>query len=108
ASVHFFSHEPATSELSTLSLRDALPIYRRLSAVRIARGNGLGNGVMLLVALCKAIGTGRHAALHAHARIGSDLAQQRIQIGRERSEEHTSELQSRGHLVCRLLLEKKN
>src|SRR5437870_8294361 len=28
--------------------------------------------------------------------------------GRKRSEEHTSELQSRGHLVCRLLLEKKN
>src|SRR5690625_6268354 len=28
--------------------------------------------------------------------------------GRMRSEEHTSELQSRGHLVCRLLLEKKN
>src|SRR5690625_6776464 len=28
--------------------------------------------------------------------------------GMERSEEHTSELQSRGHLVCRLLLEKKN
>src|SRR5439155_25537506 len=28
-------------------------------------------------------------------------------VGRERSEEHTSELQSRGHLVCRLLLEKK-
>src|SRR5690625_5884454 len=28
--------------------------------------------------------------------------------GRCRSEEHTSELQSRGHLVCRLLLEKKN
>src|SRR5690625_7092425 len=28
--------------------------------------------------------------------------------GGERSEEHTSELQSRGHLVCRLLLEKKN
>src|SRR5207253_5678014 len=29
-------------------------------------------------------------------------------VARERSEEHTSELQSRGHLVCRLLLEKKN
>src|SRR5207253_9127992 len=28
--------------------------------------------------------------------------------GKARSEEHTSELQSRGHLVCRLLLEKKN
>src|SRR5690625_5979618 len=31
-----------------------------------------------------------------------------IKLARERSEEHTSELQSRGHLVCRLLLEKKN
>src|SRR5690625_5805843 len=30
-----------------------------------------------------------------------------ILIASERSEEHTSELQSRGHLVCRLLLEKK-
>src|SRR5437870_11259704 len=29
-------------------------------------------------------------------------------LGGSRSEEHTSELQSRGHLVCRLLLEKKN
>src|SRR5690625_5627548 len=29
------------------------------------------------------------------------------EVGIERSEEHTSELQSRGHLVCRLLLEKK-
>src|SRR5690625_6255587 len=29
-------------------------------------------------------------------------------VGNARSEEHTSELQSRGHLVCRLLLEKKN
>src|SRR5439155_10946291 len=28
-------------------------------------------------------------------------------VEQERSEEHTSELQSRGHLVCRLLLEKK-
>src|SRR5207253_4494768 len=31
-----------------------------------------------------------------------------ISAGLDRSEEHTSELQSRGHLVCRLLLEKKN
>src|SRR5579872_6031674 len=34
-------------------------------------------------------------------------SQQRMQLGRLRSEEHTSELQSRPHLVCRLLLEKK-
>src|SRR5690625_6207803 len=32
----------------------------------------------------------------------------RIFPNQDRSEEHTSELQSRGHLVCRLLLEKKN
>src|SRR2546429_8732382 len=31
-----------------------------------------------------------------------------VEVGNERSEEHTSELQSRLHLVCRLLLEKKN
>src|SRR5437870_13564943 len=36
-------------------------------------------------------------------RVGSQCA-----LAVERSEEHTSELQSRGHLVCRLLLEKKN
>src|SRR5690625_6777141 len=31
-----------------------------------------------------------------------------VRVNTKRSEEHTSELQSRGHLVCRLLLEKKN
>src|SRR5437660_5327133 len=38
---------------------------------------------------------------------GSATIRARFQL-EERSEEHTSELQSRGHLVCRLLLEKKN
>src|SRR2546429_3950839 len=38
---------------------------------------------------------------------GETFAQQRMIIHTERSEEHTSELQSRLHLVCRLLLEKK-
>src|SRR5690625_6456704 len=36
------------------------------------------------------------------------LENQSVQFDGNRSEEHTSELQSRGHLVCRLLLEKKN
>src|SRR5256886_11456088 len=35
------------------------------------------------------------------------LAQARYEVGRARSEEHTSELQSQSNLVCRLLLEKK-
>src|SRR5690625_5597707 len=37
-----------------------------------------------------------------------DTLRERFDIVARRSEEHTSELQSRGHLVCRLLLEKKN
>src|SRR6266508_4710791 len=47
----------------------------------------------------------RSVADHQHIR-GTQRRDGRI-IGRHRSEEHTSELQSRGHLVCRLLLEKK-
>src|SRR5690625_7043785 len=40
--------------------------------------------------------------------IGAQTNTIKIGAGAVRSEEHTSELQSRGHLVCRLLLEKKN
>src|SRR3989442_2100586 len=43
--------------------------------------------------------------LVAHDR--ADPAEVRLPVVRDRSEEHTSELQSRPHLVCRLLLEKK-
>src|SRR5437660_5345550 len=46
----------------------------------------------------------RDDALAREGRVAVD--QQRHHLG-ARSEEHTSELQSRGHLVCRLLLEKK-
>src|SRR3989442_2651707 len=40
--------------------------------------------------------------------LGEDLVEGLLRRGERRSEEHTSELQSRPHLVCRLLLEKKN
>src|SRR6202043_819235 len=69
----FFFNDTATTEISTLSLHDALPI---LGEIRSSLENtDSGN---------------------------SDLGGRRI----IRSEEHTSELQSRPHLVCRLLLEK--
>src|SRR5690625_1724895 len=42
-----------------------------------------------------------------YAQIAGDLGIDLIPLALWRSEEHTSELQSRGHLVCRLLLEKK-
>src|SRR6266487_7145569 len=66
----FFFNDTATTEIYTLSLHDALPIWSALIAFQ-----GDRNG-------------------------GGDW-------GRPRSEEHTSELQSPVHLVCRLLLEKK-
>src|SRR3712207_8593602 len=50
---------------------------------------------------------GRPAAHHRHPVDLLDAAGQRRR-GRQRSEEHTSELQSRQYLVCRLLLEKYN
>src|SRR5207244_12814284 len=74
-----FSNHPAPTELYTLSLHDALPICR---AGLDGRGHGLAH-------------VGRRAsAVRA--------------VSNVRSEEHTSELQSPDHLVCRLLLEKKN
>src|SRR5690625_6980956 len=42
-----------------------------------------------------------------HIEDNCNVPMYRTNIACERSEEHTSELQSRGHLVCRLLLEKK-
>src|SRR2546422_3267315 len=78
----FFFNDTATTEIYTLSLHDALPISG-------ARAGG-GDQIWLRAA------GGRDVA--CRAREGDR---------RLRSEEHTSELQSRLHLVCRLLLEKK-
>src|SRR5437660_6899111 len=50
-------------------------------------------------------GVGRGVADHAHGAHHQHPGTNRVPPNR--SEEHTSELQSRGHLVCRLLLEKK-
>src|SRR2546422_11428401 len=73
SSLFFFFNDTATTEIYTLSLHDALPIYGDVSpppdGPPLTRRSGSG--------------------------------------ARGRSEEHTSELQSRLHLVCRLLLEKK-
>src|SRR2546430_12464671 len=85
----FFFNDTATTEIYTLSLHDALPIYRlwRLadSCTPHAQVEVYTQAIMDLGAtVCT-----RHKPLCA------------------RSEEHTSELQSQSNLVCRLLLEKK-
>src|SRR5437899_6402762 len=88
----FFVNAPATTDIYTLSLHDALPICTdrcELSAVSI---------------LVKGARARMQSWPSSHITI---LWVQRRSIF-TRSEEHTSELQSLRHLVCRLLLEKKN
>src|SRR3712207_9367203 len=81
----FFFNDTATTEIYTLSLHDALPIY----GVAGADGLPQPRGHQLEQVVAAAVAQGVVDQLEA------------------RSEEHTSELQSRQYLVCRLLLEKK-
>src|SRR2546427_7040096 len=78
-SLVFFFNDTATTEIYTLSLHDALPIWLDLTCmcdIRIASET-------------------------------ATFAESFVRVGIVRSEEHTSELQSQSNLVCRLLLEKK-
>src|SRR3712207_7923094 len=88
----FFFKDTATTEIYTLSLHDALPIC------------GLGGPVRR-----DPRARGRASARRPGARARRHLRSPGDLRGRvaARSEEHTSELQSRQYLVCRLLLEKK-
>src|SRR5947209_18173368 len=92
SSLFFFFNDTATTEIYTLSLHDALPISRRGRLAGAHHRSRPGGG---------RLHSGRGLA---HLRRG---AVQRQGHAAHRSEEHTSELQSRQYLVCRLLLEKK-
>src|SRR2546429_5800319 len=87
-SAFFFFNDTATTEIYTLSLHDALPISLN-GLLQMDATNALP---ILKKVLAKRDGCS---------------AGLRRKASRARSEEHTSELQSRLHLVCRLLLEKK-
>src|SRR5207244_9830976 len=91
------STPPATTEISTLSLHDALPISRGSGRRRCGRGPGSP----MRSRGARGPSRGRTRAGHGRRR------RRRACPARVRSEEHTSELQSPDHLVCRLLLEKK-
>src|SRR3712207_7388459 len=94
----FFFNDTATTEIYTLSLHDALPILLLLDEPT----NDLD--VDTLRALEHALEDyAGCAVIISHDRWFLD----RIATHILRSEEHTSELQSRQYLVCRLLLEKK-
>src|SRR5947199_8972838 len=75
--IYFFINDTASTDIYTLSLHDALPISSCSASTRITDRS------------------------RSNSRNASSIGR------RERSEEHTSELQSLRHLVCRLLLEKK-
>src|SRR5690349_24283259 len=89
---HFFIFtDTATTEIYTLSLHDALPIWSAADpGAHRARGD---RGLRPVPRLAEAPAARRDPAGDRRRR--------------SRSEEHTSELQSRRDLVCRLLLEKK-
>src|SRR3712207_6860764 len=96
----FFFNDTATTEIYTLSLHDALPISETAAALAHVVDSLLGRGT---TATCERDGTRPLEAADVGVMVATD-AQRSLT---ERSEEHTSELQSRQYLVCRLLLEKK-
>src|SRR2546422_9342347 len=82
----FFFNDTATTEIYTLSLHDALPISRSHSRNLVPCSSASARWWTIAA---------RRGPFSSTSSVGM------------RSEEHTSELQSRLHLVCRLLLEKK-
>src|SRR3712207_7435364 len=91
----FFFNDTATTEIYTLSLHDALPIFFSAGQARRA-APGLRMPVL-----------SRLYRYNLSPRIESGGERMCLCTHGFRSEEHTSELQSRQYLVCRLLLEKK-
>src|SRR5438045_7397754 len=77
----FFLNDTATPQIYTLSLHDALPISTSPAVTATSRSPA--------------------------SSLATVIARPTSSTNRQRSEEHTSELQSLRHLVCRLLLEKK-
>src|SRR3712207_7248660 len=80
----FFFNDTATTEIYTLSLHDALPICRITATEPLP-----------------------HIKIGKYVRFDRRALEAFLERCQARSEEHTSELQSRQYLVCRLLLEKK-
>src|SRR5207249_9845243 len=103
------SHPPAPPTHSPLSLHDALPIYTRSLATNLLgevfQRTALLHDEAELMLRQSIPSPANHIAVLRSIADGHNRNNQISQ--RTRSEEHTSELQSRFDLVCRLLLEKK-
>src|SRR3712207_8090915 len=89
----FFFNDTATTEIYTLSLHDALPIWSSPTSTTTGRSSPRATR-------CRSGGVWKRPD-----ELDAVLPGRSLDL--LRSEEHTSELQSRQYLVCRLLLEKK-
>src|SRR5207253_7914299 len=103
----FTAHSP--SQIYTLSLHDALPISWLMSRETVEWMHRYVSGVLLVQIRDGQNEVERQLREAVLADTSKPLTRgfEELTSPPERSEEHTSELQSRGHLVCRLLLEKK-
>src|SRR2546428_7303233 len=99
----FFFNDTATTEIYTLSLHDALPIsiFATVCALLIILGGAISIPT-LPIALFPNLAPPQVTVTSGYTGANAQVVESAV-----RSEEHTSELQSRSDLVCRLLLEKK-
>src|SRR5688572_33199357 len=97
----FFFNEPATTDIYTLSLTTLFRSETTGSGIYVFDSVQVGSYTVTVEkqGFKKFVSTGNQANINQPTTINVTL---------ERSEEHTSELQSQSNLVCRLLLEKKN
>src|SRR3989442_7213952 len=95
----FFFNDTATTEIYTLSLHDALPIW--------PPGTEAASATVRLPTWPQRSAASRRRPPRCRRGCTTASSSPRHGSGSRRSEEHTSELQSRPHLVCRLLLAKK-
>src|SRR3712207_7515736 len=101
----FFFNDTATTEIYTLSLHDALPIWLLQARQPELGPHGVPRRDRLRQHRRRGVPPGPAAGPRLAAVLGHRDACRRVPV---RSEEHTSELQSRQYLVCRLLLEKEH
>src|SRR5258708_27397347 len=99
----FFFNDTATTEIYTLSLHDALPISMRSTSSRTKRSRPKRSSTRI----SRPRSTRKRRRTTSRTGTPTPTDKRPMAMALPRSEEHTSELQSPDHLVCRLLLEKK-